>query len=179
MTVRDIVIYPDPRLRQPTQNVFLAASAQTQQLVVDLIDTMYKYEGIGIAAPQIGVPANVFIVDLGAMAATDFVYFNCPKRQDLKKPLAFINPSSVLETSNAQTREEGCLSFPGIVLKVTRGSNVTIRAFDDDGNDFELGARGLLARCILHEYDHITGKLFVDYVSHLKRQMVAKKLSQR
>ena len=178
MTVRDIVIYPDPRLRQPTQNVFLAVSAQTQQLVVDLIDTMYKYDGIGIAAPQIGVPANVFIVDLGAMISTDFEYFNCPKRLDLKKPLAFINPSHVEETTDARTREEGCLSFPGIVLNVARGSKVTIRATNEDGDDFEMAARGLLARCILHENDHITGKLFVDYVSHLKRQMVTKKLSQ-
>lgn len=178
MTVRPIVIYPDPRLRQPTQNVLLPTATQNQLLVRDLIDTMYAYEGIGIAAPQIGVPANVFIVDLASMKTTDFSYFNIPQRIDLKKPLAFINPTFVEETTDVRTEEEGCLSFPGIALKVSRGSQAVIRATNADGNNFELGARGLLARCILHENDHINGKLFVDYVSHMKKQMVAKKLQR-
>jgi peptide deformylase len=166
MAVRPVVVWPDARLRQASVAVG-EITDDVRQLYQDLCDSMYAENGLGIAALQLGDPRRMFIVDpkLAGRAETD-------------PPVAFINPE-VLETSDEQQdSEEGCLSFPDIYIKVKRPMRVRVRATNLDGSTFELEGEGLLARCILHEYDHLSGKLLVDFVGPLKRQMIKKKLQR-
>ncbi len=164
MAVRSVVVWPDDRLRQPSVAV-RSVDASVRALYQDLVDSMYAENGLGIAALQLGDPRRMFIVE--------------PKlagRPETDPPLAFINPE-VLETSDEmQDSEEGCLSFPEIYIKVKRPMRAKVRAMGLDGELFELEGEGLLARCLLHEHDHLTGKLLVDFVGPLKRQMIKKKL---
>lgn len=178
MSVRPLVVYPDPRLRAPTQDVLLPTSTQVRELIADMVETMYAHEGIGLAAPQIGVSAKLFVIDLSVMPKTNFVYFNT-NSPIAYKPIAFINPTLMISSLDQVTDIEGCLSFPDIQLEVTRSSKVVFRALDEQGLDFEICGQGLLARCMLHEFDHLNGKVFVDHVGHLKRQMITKKLQRR
>src|SRR3954447_13810856 len=150
MAVRPVVIWPDERLRQPSVAV-ASADASVRALYQDLVDSMYAENGLGIAALQLGDPRRMFIVEprLAGRPETDL-------------PLAFINPE-VLETSDEQQdSEEGCLSFPEVYIKVKRPLRAKVRAMGIDGQTFEIEGEGLLARCLLHEYDHLTGKLLVD-----------------
>ena len=166
MAVRPTVIWPDQRLREPTVAV-AAVDDSVRELYRDLCDSMYAENGLGMAAPQIGDTRKMFIVE--------------PKlagRPETEPPLCFMN-AEVLETSDEiQDSEEGCLSFPDIYIKVKRPMRCRVKAMGIDGQWFEIEGEGLLARCLLHENDHLTGKLLVDFVGPLKRQMIKKKLQR-
>ena len=166
MAVRPTVIWPDPRLREPTVEITQIDDA-VRELYRDLCDSMYAENGLGMAAPQLGEARKMFIVEpkLAGRAETD-------------PPLCFMNPE-VLETSDeVQDSEEGCLSFPDIYIKVKRPMRCKVRAMGIDGKLFEIEGEALLARCLLHENDHLTGKLLVDFVGPLKRTMIKKKLTK-
>lgn len=166
MAVRPTVIWPDPRLREPTVEI-IAIDDAVRELYRDLCDSMYAENGLGMAAPQLGEARKMFIVEpkLAGRAETD-------------PPVCFMNPE-VLETSEeVQDSEEGCLSFPDIYIKVKRPMRCKVRAMGIDGKIFEIEGEALLARCLLHENDHLTGKLLVDFVGPLKRQMIKKKLQR-
>jgi peptide deformylase len=157
-----ILEYPDPRLR--TRAVPVNAVDDTvRRLVEEMFETMYEAKGIGLAATQVDVHRRVLVTDLS---------------QDRTQPLAFINPQ-IIERDGSIEAEEGCLSVPGIFDTLrTRSERVRVRALDRDGKPFELEAEGLLAVCIQHEIDHLDGKLFVDYLSELKRNRIRKKLEK-
>ncbi len=163
MATRPIVIYGDPVLREKAEPV-KEIDRETKNLVDDMIATIQEANGLGLAASQVGVSKRIFIADLSAL--------------DLAESLrVFINPE-ILETSGEVVLEEGCLSFPGIYQKISRPENVKIRATDREGNLFEMEASGLLARAILHEYDHLDGKLFIDYLSSVSRALMKGKLKK-
>lgn len=161
MAAKPIVIYGDPVLREVSEPVE-EINQEVKDLVSDLVDTLNKARGLGLSAVQIGVLKRVFIVDLSVVDITS-------------KMQVFINPE-ILESSNDAEFEEGCLSFPGIYQKISRPDRVRVRALDLDGKPFELEASGLAARAILHEYDHLEGKLFIDYLSPLARTMLQGRL---
>lgn len=167
MAVRPVVIWPDERLRQPSVAI-TAVDASVRALYQDLVDSMYAENGLGIAALQLGDPRRMFIVE--------------PKlagRSETDPPLAFINPEVVETSEEQQDSEEGCLSFPDIYIKVKRPMRCKVRAMGLDGAVFEIDGEALFARCLLHENDHLTGKLLVDFVGPLKRQMIKKKLQKQ
>lgn len=161
MAVRPIVIYGNSVLREVTQPIE-TIDQKVKDLVRDMIATLKDASGLGLAAPQVGVGSRIFIVDLSAIDLTESVR-------------VFINPE-IVETAGEISLEEGCLSFPGIFQKVTRPEKVKVRATDLDGKVFELEASGMLARAVLHEYDHLDGKLFIDYFSSLSRALIKGKL---
>ena len=166
MAVRPTVIWPDARLREPTIEV-TAIDDSVRELYRDLCDSMYAENGLGMASLQIGDNRKMFIVE--------------PKlagRPETDPPLAFINPEVIETSEEQQDSEEGCLSFPDIYIKVKRPMRTRVRALGIDGKTFEMSGEGLLARCLLHENDHLTGKLLVDFVGPLKRQMIKKKLQR-
>jgi peptide deformylase len=167
MAVRPVVIWPDERLRQPSVAI-TAVDASVRALYQDLVDSMYAENGLGIAALQLGDPRRMFIVEprLAGRPETD-------------PPIAFINPEVIETSEEQQDSEEGCLSFPDIYVKVKRPMRCKIRAMGLDGELFEIEGEALLARCLLHENDHLTGKLLVDFVGPLKRQMIKKKLQKQ
>jgi peptide deformylase len=160
---RPIVLYGDPVLRETSEPVD-EINQEVKDLVSDMVDTIKKAKGLGLAAVQIGVPKRIFLVDLSAV--------------DLNETLrVYINPE-IVETEGEVTYEEGCLSFPGIYQKVDRPAKVTIRATDLEGNRFEQTADGIAARAILHEFDHLEGKLFIDYLSSITRSLLKGRLKK-
>ena len=161
MSVLQILHFPDERLRitaKPVKEV----NAEIQQIVDDMFETMYAEEGIGLAATQVNIHQRIIVIDV-----TD----------DKSQQLVLINPE-LLEKSGETGIEEGCLSIPDQRGLVPRAANVKIRALDRNGNSFELEADELLAICIQHEMDHLVGKLFVDYLSPLKRQRIRQKMEK-
>ena len=166
MSVRPVVIWPDPRLREPSVAV-KAVDDSVRALYRDLCDSMYAENGLGMASLQLGDTRKMFIVEpkLAGLSETD-------------PPVAFINPEVLEVSDELQDSEEGCLSFPDIYIKVKRPMRTRVRAMGIDGKMFEIEGEGLLARCLLHENDHLTGKLLVDFVGPLKRQMIKKKLQR-
>jgi peptide deformylase len=162
MAIRKILHYPDPRLRRKALPVD-TVDDEIRTLIDDMAETMYQAPGIGLAAPQIDVSKRVLILDISEA------------RNELR---VFVNPE-LLTQEGEQTMEEGCLSVPGVYDEVTRAEKVTVRALGRDGKPFELQVDGLLATCVQHEIDHLDGKLFVDYLSRLKRQRVRKKLEKQ
>lgn len=161
MAERPIVIFGDPVLREQCDPVG-KINQEIKDLVSDLTDTLKKAQGLGLAAPQIGVTKRVFVVDLSAVDITE----------SLK---VFIDPE-ILETGGEAELEEGCLSFPGLYQKITRPATVRVRATDVDGNEFEMELQGIAARAVLHEYDHIEGKLYIDYLSSVARALLKGRL---
>lgn len=159
MSVREIVIHPDPRLRAPANEV-TAFAQDLADLTADMIETMYHAEGIGLAAPQIGVGQRVFVLDVSE--AHD-------------QPQIYVNPE-ILSREGEVDSEEGCLSIPGITETVPRAESIVVRAQDAHGETFEQTLEGLHAICVQHELDHLNGKLFIDYLSPLKQKRVRKKL---
>jgi peptide deformylase len=159
-----ILEVPDPRLRTVAVDVDPAriASAEFQQLLDDMFETMYDAPGIGLAASQVDVHQRFMVIDVS---------------DEHDAPMVFINPE-IVARDGEQVYQEGCLSVPGIFADVTRANAVTVKAIGRDGQPFELQTEGLLAVCIQHEMDHLLGKLFVDYLSPLKREMVRKKLAK-
>ena len=159
MAKLDILHYPDPRLHTVAKPV-KAVDDRIRRLVDDMAETMYAAPGIGLAATQVNVHERVIVIDI-------------TETHDQLR--VFINPEIVAQ-SGAEESEEGCLSVPGIFDKVKRAERVTVRALGRDGKPFELDADGLLAVCIQHEMDHLQGKVFVDYLSGLKRNRIKTKL---
>ncbi|GAB3745505.1 peptide deformylase [Lysobacter olei] len=160
-----ILEFPDPRLRTKAVPVDPAqvTGAEFQRLLDDMFETMYEAPGIGLAASQVDVHQRFMVIDVS---------------EEKDRPLVFINPEITLADGH-QVYQEGCLSVPGIFADVTRANQITVKAIGRDGQPFELAADGLLAVCIQHEMDHLDGKLFVDYLSPLKREMVRKKLAKQ
>ena len=167
MAVRDVVVWPDPRLRQPSQAV-TEFGPSLRALYDDLVDSMYAERGLGIAALQIGDARRMFIVEpeLAGRSKDD-------------PPVACVNPEVVWTSDEQQKSDEGCLSFPDIYIQVERPLRARVKAQDLDGNWFEIEGEGLMARCLLHENDHLTGRLLVDFVGPLKRQMIKRKLEKQ
>ncbi|MGY6588320.1 MAG: peptide deformylase [Wenzhouxiangella sp.] len=162
MSRLEILEFPDPRLRRVARPVE-SVTERERQLAADMLETMYEARGIGLAATQVNKGVRVVVMDLS---------------EGRDEPRFFINPE-IVDRSGTQTCEEGCLSVPGIYAEVERAEKVTIRALDLEGEPFELEADGLLAVCIQHEIDHLDGKVFVDYLSPLKRRMVEKRLRKQ
>jgi peptide deformylase len=157
-----ILEFPDPRLRTRAAPV-AAVDESVRKLIDDMLETMYAAPGIGLAATQVNVHKRVLVADVS---------------QEQDQPLAFVNPE-IIEREGKTEAEEGCLSVPGIFDKLSaRSARVVVRALDRDGKPFEMEAEGLLAVCIQHEMDHLEGKLFVDYLSDLKRTRIRKKLEK-
>lgn len=156
-----ILEFPDPRLRtraQPVEHV----DDELRKLIDDMLETMYAAPGIGLAATQVNVHKRVLVIDIS---------------ESRDQPLALINPE-LIERQGVEETEEGCLSVPGIYDRVTRAERIRVRALDRAGKQIEFDADGLLAVCIQHEIDHLDGKLFVDYLSDLKRTRIRKKLEK-
>ena len=161
MAILDILHFPDPRLRNHAK-VVEKVDDSVRQLVDDMFETMYQAPGIGLAAVQVNVAKRVIVVDIS---------------ENHDQPLTFINPE-ILEQAGEEEMDEGCLSVPGFYETVKRAERIKVRALGRDGEAFEMEADGLLAVCIQHEIDHLDGKLFVDYLSNLKRQRIRKKLEK-
>ncbi|KAB2319843.1 peptide deformylase [Betaproteobacteria bacterium SCN1] len=158
----DILHYPDARLHTVAKPV-QAVDARIRKLIDDMAETMYAANGIGLAATQVDVHERVIVIDISGA------------RNELR---VFINPELVAQSGRVEG-EEGCLSVPGIYDRVTRAERVAVRALDRDGQVFELDAEGLLAICIQHEMDHLMGRVFVDYLSGLKRTRIKTKLAKQ
>lgn len=164
MALLPILEFPDPRLRTravPVEAVEVVGE-KFQALLDDMFETMYAAPGIGLAASQVDVHQRFMVIDVS---------------ETHDAPLVFINPE-IIARDGEQVYQEGCLSVPGIFADVTRANQIRVRALGRDGQPFEMEADGLLAVCIQHEMDHLEGKLFVDYLSPLKREMVKKKLAK-
>jgi peptide deformylase len=161
--VRDILIWPDPRLKEKAKPV-KGVDASLRTLIDDMFETMYAAQGVGLAAPQIGVLQRVIVIDTS------------PK-QEGAIPTAFVNPE-ILDRQGNTIYREGCLSVPGEAEEVERAATVRVRALGRDGKQFELDADGLLAIALQHEIDHLDGTLFVDYLSTLKRELIRKRMKR-
>ena len=162
MAKLEILEFPDRRLRTVAKPVTQVDDA-LRALIDDMFETMYAAPGIGLAASQVDVHQRLMILDVSENSDT---------------PMVFINPE-ILSAEGEEVYEEGCLSVPGIYAEVKRAERIRVRALDRDGETFELETDGLLAICIQHEMDHLAGKLFVDYLSPLKRELVKKKLAKQ
>ena len=152
MPILDILHFPDPRLRNKAKPVKQVDDA-VRQFVDDMLETMYQAPGIGLAATQVNDPRRVVVIDIS---------------EDQSDPLCLINPE-ILQREGIEDMDEGCLSVPGIYERVTRADKIRVRALNRQGEICEFDAEGLLAVCIQHELDHLDGKLFIDYLSNLKR----------
>ena len=161
MAILEILKFPDPRLRnhaKPAEKV----DDDIRRLADDMLETMYDAPGIGLAATQVGVAKQLIVVDIS---------------EERNQPLVLINPE-VVAAEGEEEMEEGCLSVPGFYEKVKRAEKVKVKALDREGEAVELELDGLLAVCVQHEIDHLHGKLFVDYLSRLKRERIRKKLEK-
>lgn len=161
MAILKILHHPDPRLRYRAQPV-TDVDANIQSLVEDMFATMYQAPGIGLAATQVNVHKRVLVLDIS---------------EDHSQPLCFINPQ-ILAQRDQIRMEEGCLSVPGVTEGVSRAKWICVRALDRFGVGFEMEAEGLLAVCIQHEMDHLEGKLFIDYLSDIKRYLIRRRLEK-
>jgi peptide deformylase len=161
MTKLVILEYPDPRLRKKAAPVTVVDDA-LRQFVDNLLETMYAAKGVGLAATQVDVHKRLIVLDVS---------------DTRDQPLVLINPE-LLKLEGSGPSEEGCLSLPGVYEKLSRATHIRVRALGSDGEPFEMEADGLLAVCIQHEMDHLEGKLFVDYLSELKRQLIRRRLEK-
>lgn len=162
MSLLNIIEYPDPRLRSKAQPVSVFDAA-LKQLVADMHETMYEAKGVGLAATQVNVQQRLFVLDVS---------------DESTEPQVLINPR-ILEKRGEQVYQEGCLSFPGVYADVERAGWVHAEAEDVDGHTVTLEAEGLLAVCIQHELDHLDGKVFIDYLSSLKRSLLLKRMEKQ
>jgi peptide deformylase len=162
MAILTILEFPDPRLRTVAKPVAVVDD-RIRRLVADMLETMYDAPGIGLAATQVNVHEQVIVIDLS---------------EEKNQPLVFINPQIEVLDGETSEYDEGCLSVPGFYETVCRPTHVRVKALDADGKPFELEPDGLLAICIQHEIDHLQGKLYVDYLSPLKRNRIKKKLQK-
>ncbi|MGQ0710940.1 MAG: peptide deformylase [Rhodoferax sp.] len=162
MALLPILCYPDPRLHTVARPV-AAADARIQTLVQDMLDTMYEAKGIGLAATQVDVHERVIVIDVS---------------EERDQPMVLLNPQLVWASEATHLNEEGCLSVPGIYDGVVRHDAVRVQAMDAQGQTRSIEADGLLAVCIQHEMDHLMGKVFVEYLSPLKRNRIKTKLAK-
>lgn len=161
MSVLQVLTFPDERLRtvaKPVEKV----TPEIQKIVDDMLETMYDEEGIGLAATQVNVHQRIVVIDLS---------------EERNQPMVLINPE-ITDKRGEDGIEEGCLSVPGARALVPRAAEVSVKALDRDGNEFTFDAEDLLAICVQHELDHLEGKLFVDYLSPLKRQRIKQKMEK-
>jgi len=165
MAIKTILTEPNKKLRQVSLSVEKVGKEE-QNLMNDMLETMYDAKGIGLAAIQIDVPKRIIVLDIS-------------KSENEKKPMFFVNPLIINKDSNLTTYEEGCLSVPDQFAEINRPSKCEVEYLDYDGNKKLLKANGLLATCIQHEMDHLEGVLFIDYLSKLKKSMILKKLSKQ
>jgi len=161
MTKLVILEYPDPSLRKKAEPV-AAVDDALRRLADDMLETMYAAKGVGLAATQVAVHKRLLVLDVS---------------DERNRPLVLINPQ-ILAAEGSAVTEEGCLSLPGIYDKLQRATHIRVHALGRDGEPFEVDADGLLAVCIQHEMDHLEGKLFVDYLSELKRQLIRRRLEK-
>jgi len=165
MTVRPILIHPDPRLKKVAKPLEDSSDA-IRALAKDMLETMYDAPGIGLAAPQIGILDRVIVLD-------------CVKEEgDAPRPLVMINPQVIASSDEQNVYEEGCLSIPDQFAEVERPKEVTTTWMDENGVAHEETFDGLWATCVQHEIDHLEGKLFIDYLRPLKRQMITRKMQK-
>jgi len=162
MALLHILHYPDPRLRLISTPV-VSVDDEIRQLLDDMLETMYAAPGIGLAAPQVNVTKRMIVVDIS------------PKGDD---PRCLINPE-IVSYDGVEVMEEGCLSVPGFNENVERARQIKVQALGRDGEPFEMEVEGILAVCIQHEIDHLDGKLFVDYLSEIKRNRIQKKMEKQ
>jgi peptide deformylase len=160
MALLPILVYPDPRLHTVARPV-QAVDARIRALVADLLETMYDANGIGLAATQVDVHERVIVIDTS---------------EERNQPLVLVNPELTWASDEKQVGDEGCLSVPGIYDGVERASAIRVQALDEQGQPREIAAEGLLAVCIQHEMDHLRGKVFVEYLSPLKRNRIKSKM---
>lgn len=162
--LRSILIHPDPRLKKPCEPV-ADITPELLQLADDMLETMYDAPGVGLAAPQIGVVKQLLVMD-------------CTKAPEEPQPLVMFNPEVVWSSEELATYEEGCLSIPDQYAPVERPAEVRVRWLGRDGQSHEEQFSGLWATCVQHEIDHLRGKLFIDYLGPLKRQMITRKMEK-
>ncbi len=162
--IRPILIHPDPRLKKLCEPV-AEITPEIVRLAEDMLETMYDAPGVGLAAPQIGVTKRVIVLD-------------CSKEQDARRPLAMVNPEVIWESEDLSRYEEGCLSIPEQYAEVARPAEVRVRWLALDGTAQEEQFAGLWATCVQHEIDHLNGKLFIDFLGPLKRQMITRKMEK-
>ncbi|MFI4926881.1 MAG: peptide deformylase [Burkholderiales bacterium] len=160
MALLPILTYPDPRLHTVAQPV-QAVDARIRELIADMLETMYEANGIGLAATQVDVHERLIVIDVS---------------EERNQPLVLVNPEITWASADTQVGDEGCLSVPGIYDGVERSRAVRVRAIDGEGHSREVEAEGLLAVCVQHEMDHLLGKVFVEYLSPLKRNRIKTKM---
>jgi peptide deformylase len=165
MAKRTILTAPDPRLKAKGKDV-VKVDGEIRTLIEDMLETMYAADGVGLAAPQIGVSLNVVVIDVA-------------QKENKNEPRAFLNPKIVWASDETAKFEEGCLSVPDIWEEVTRSTAIRIEYMDQDGKQQTLEADGFLADCLQHEIDHLNGTLFIDHLSRLKRSMALRKLEKK
>lgn len=164
MSIKPLVILPDPLLRQISKPVE-RFDADIRKFSADMLDTMYDAPGIGLAAIQVGEPLRMLVIDLA-------------KEDEPRAPQVFINPHILSSSAERNVYEEGCLSIPDYYAEVERPAQVRVSYTDIEGKQHEVQADGLLATCLQHEIDHLNGVLFIDHISRLKREMVVKKFKK-
>ncbi|CAN7551590.1 peptide deformylase [Rhizobium sp. LjRoot254] len=164
MTIKPLIILPDPVLRQVSSPIAQVDDA-VRKLSDDMLETMYDAPGIGLAAIQVGIPKQLLVIDLH-------------KEGEERQPQIFINPEILRSSDERSAYEEGCLSIPDYYAEVERPAKVTVKYIDIAGKEQIVEAGGLLATCLQHEIDHLNGVLFIDYISRLKREMVIKKFTK-
>ena len=162
MALLPILEFPDPRLRKVASPVTVF-DAKLSSLIQDMFETMYEAKGIGLAATQVNVHKQLLVIDVS---------------ENRENPLVFINPQIEVIDDEPSLYDEGCLSVPGFYETVSRPKAIRVRALDPQGKDFELETDGILSTCVQHEVDHLNGKLFVDYLSALKRNRIRSKLEK-
>lgn len=163
MAILEILEFPDPRLRNQAKPVD-EITDDTREIVKNMLETMYDAKGIGLASIQVNIPQQIIVMDLS---------------EERNEPQVFINPSVTVLDETLHDYDEGCLSIPGFYETIQRPCKVLIEAKDDQGQSFQNEAEGLLAVCIQHEMDHLNGKLFVDYLSPMKRNRIRKKMEKK
>jgi len=156
MSILKVIKYPNPLLRRPSRHIDLIKE-EDKRLADDMLETMYLNQGVGLAAPQVGISKRIIVIDVG------------------DGPIKLINPE-VVERRGSATGDEGCLSLPGIMVTVKRSEKIRYKGLDGDGKVIEGEAEGLLSKAIQHEIDHLNGKLVVDYANPIKRLFLKKKL---
>ena len=165
MALRPILLHPDPRLKKTCEPVS-DISAEMARLADDMLETMYDAPGIGLAAPQVGVLSRLIVLD-------------CNKSEEgTPRPLVMFNPEILAASEERSTYEEGCLSIPDQFADITRPAEVDVRWIDRDGTERQETMTGLWATCVQHEIDHLDGKLFIDYLTALKRQLITRKMQK-
>ena len=163
--IRPILIHPDPRLKKACAAIDELTDG-LRKLADDMLETMYDAPGVGLAAPQVGILSRLIVLD-------------CDKEEGVPpKPIVMFNPEVVASSEDTNVYEEGCLSIPDHFAEVTRPKKVEVRWIDRDGNEQSAGFDGLWATCVQHEIDHLNGKLFIDHIGALKRQMITRKMQK-